>query len=303
MPRLPVPALKDTIQRYLLSVRPLFDDNDFERIKKEAEEFENGIAKKLQRYLILKSWWSTNYVSDWWEEYVYLKSRHPIVVNSNIYGTDNVNHPTKIQVARAASLIHWCAQFRRKIIRQELQPILAQGLVPLCSWQYERLFNTTRIPGVDCDKLVHNDDAKHIVILHKGCYYKVPLFSQDRLLNPKEIEYQLNFIVNSNHESSHPEKFLASLTAWDRTKWAETRDKYFSKGTNKLSLDMVESAIFFMHLYEEPYEMDITDNEKMKIYSKQCLFGQINNYWFDKSFCLSTGSNARVSGFRKKFFN
>ena len=36
------------------------------------------------------------------------------------------------------------SMFRRQIDRQELKPIMIQGLVPLCSWQYERLFNTTR---------------------------------------------------------------------------------------------------------------------------------------------------------------
>jgi carnitine O-palmitoyltransferase 1, liver isoform len=39
------------------------DDEAYERVKRESEDFEKGIGKKLQRYLILKSWWSTNYVS------------------------------------------------------------------------------------------------------------------------------------------------------------------------------------------------------------------------------------------------
>lgn len=51
-----------------------------------ADEFFGDVGKKLQRYLILKSWWSTNYVTDWWEEYVYLRGRSPIMVNSNYYG-------------------------------------------------------------------------------------------------------------------------------------------------------------------------------------------------------------------------
>ena len=32
-------------------------------MEKLVEEFKNGIGPKLQRYLILKSWWATNYVS------------------------------------------------------------------------------------------------------------------------------------------------------------------------------------------------------------------------------------------------
>lgn len=33
--------------------------------------------------------------------------------------------------------------------------IMVQGLVPLCSWQYERIFNTVRVPGIETDRIVH----------------------------------------------------------------------------------------------------------------------------------------------------
>lgn len=131
------------MQRYLRSVRPLLDDETYEKVSREADEFENGIGKKLQRYLILKSWWSTNYVSDWWEEYVYLRGRSPLMVNSNFYGVDALfKRPTKNQAARAAFVTYQLLQTRRIIDRQELEPIMVQGIVPLCSWQYERTFNT-----------------------------------------------------------------------------------------------------------------------------------------------------------------
>lgn len=61
-----------------------------------AAEFQNGIAIKLQRYLRLKAWWSSNYVSDWWEEYVYLRGRCPLVVNSNFYGEYILTPPPQI---------------------------------------------------------------------------------------------------------------------------------------------------------------------------------------------------------------
>lgn len=32
---------------------------------------------------------------------------------------------------------------------------MVQGMVPLCSWQYERLFNTVRVPGIETDRIVH----------------------------------------------------------------------------------------------------------------------------------------------------
>lgn len=153
-----------------------------------AKEFENGIGKKLQRYLMLKSWFSSNYVSDWWEEYVYLRGRSPLIINSNFYGIDAILlEQSKIQAARAASAIYSLLIFRRLVERQELEPILVQGLVPLCSWQYERIFNTSRVPGVETDRIVHWSDSNHIVVYHKGRYYKVVIY-KGRILKPSEIQ-------------------------------------------------------------------------------------------------------------------
>ena len=106
LPKLPVPAIKDTLNRYLRSVRPLLTDEEYEDMALLAEEFQNGIANRLQRYLVAKSWWASNYVSDWWEEFVYLHSRDAIMVNSNFYAMDlALCRPTDRQTARAATLI------------------------------------------------------------------------------------------------------------------------------------------------------------------------------------------------------
>lgn len=92
------------------------DDKTHTKMVKLAEEFENGIAKKLQRYLVLKSWWSSNYVADWWEEYVYLRGRYPLMINSNFYGIDAIMlHPTTNQAARAGSIINSLLMFRRQV--------------------------------------------------------------------------------------------------------------------------------------------------------------------------------------------
>ena len=39
------------------------DDERYKNMEKLVGEFQSGIGKKLQRYLVLKSWWATNYVS------------------------------------------------------------------------------------------------------------------------------------------------------------------------------------------------------------------------------------------------
>ncbi|XP_051161929.1 carnitine O-palmitoyltransferase 1, liver isoform isoform X1 [Leptopilina boulardi] len=295
LPRLPLPSVEDTMKRYLVSARPLLDDKNYTRMEKLAKEFQQGIAVKLQRYLMLKSWWSTNYVSDWWEEYVYLRGRSALMVNSNFYGIDAIlMQPTTIQAARAASTIHSCLQYRRLIERQELEPILIQGLVPLCSWQYERLFNTTRIPGIETDKIIHYQDAKHVVVYHKGRYFKVLIYYKNRILMPCEIEQQIQQILDDTSSPAEGEEKLASLTAGERTHWAQTRQKYFFKGVNRASLDLIEKAAFIVVLDDVPYEFDKKYPEKLDNYGRILLHGKGHDRWFDKSFTLCIGNNGRI---------
>ncbi|XP_061927997.1 carnitine O-palmitoyltransferase 1, liver isoform isoform X3 [Apis cerana] len=295
LPRLPLPSVVDTMKRYLRSVRPLLDDENYARMETLANEFQKGIGVKLQRYLILKSWWATNYVSDWWEEYVYLRGRSPIMVNSNFYGIDAIlMYPTNVQVARAANVIYSCLQYRRLIERQELEPILIQGLVPLCSWQYERVFNTTRIPGRETDKIVHYQDSKHIVVYHKGKYFKVPIYHKNRILQPSEIEIQMQQILNDKSIPSDGEEKLAALTASERTAWAIAREEFFSKGMNKASLDLIEKAAFIVVLDDIPYIYDPEDPDKLDEYGRILLHGKGYDRWFDKSFTLCIGNNGRI---------
>ncbi|XP_063244784.1 carnitine O-palmitoyltransferase 1, liver isoform isoform X2 [Bacillus rossius redtenbacheri] len=295
LPRLPVPSLEETMQRYLRSIRPIVSDEQYARIEKLVDEFQNGIGIKLQRYLLLKSWWASNYVSDWWEDFIYLRGRSPIMVNSNFYGIDAIlMHPTHLQSARAATVIHACLQFRRLIDRQELEPIMIQGVVPLCSWQYERLFNTTRVPGVETDHLVHYSDAKHVAVYHKGRYFKLPIYYRNRILRPSELEIQIQRILDDTSAPYPGEERLAALTAGERTHWANTRKEFFFKGINRQSLDLIEKSAFVVALDDMPYEFDEADPSKLDRYGRILLHGKGYDRWFDKSFTLCIGTNGRI---------
>jgi len=66
LPCLPVPTLKHTIKRYLESVRPILSDDAYNEVVELSQNFLATIASRLQRYLVFKSWWSSNYVTDWY---------------------------------------------------------------------------------------------------------------------------------------------------------------------------------------------------------------------------------------------
>lgn len=295
MPGMPVPNLNDTIRRYLRTVRPLLDDENYNRIKQAALDFQNGPGPKLQRYLKIKSYISSNYVSDWWEEYVYLRGRSPIMVNSNFYALDCMfKQDTKHQAARAANIVAALFIYRREIDNQTLRPMMVQNFIPLCSAQYERQFNTTRIPGEISDKIVHEYDSKHIAVYCHGKWYKLYTYYQSQALNAKELEIQVQKILDDKTESTSGERHLGALTAGERVPWAQARTKYFSKGVNKTSLTAIEKAAFVLCLDEEEY--NIVPNEGRKIDGLGCamLHGSGFNRWFDKSFNVIITKDAKA---------
>uniref|UniRef100_A0A8U8CJG9 Carnitine O-palmitoyltransferase 1, muscle isoform n=1 Tax=Geospiza parvula TaxID=87175 RepID=A0A8U8CJG9_GEOPR len=280
---------------YLESVRPLLDDDKFREMEALAKEFQEKTAPRLQRYLRLKSWWTTNYVSDWWEEYVYLRGRSPLMVNSNYYAMDFLYvTPSRIQAARAANAVHSILLYRRRLDRGEIPPMMALGVVPMCSYQSERMFNTTRIPGKETDTLLHLADSKHLAVYHKGRYYKVWLYYGGQVLPPADLEMQFQRILEDPSPPQPGEERLAALTAGERVPWAEARARFFSRGPNKAALDAIERAAFFLTLDEDEHGQEPARPGCMDAYAKSLLHGRCYDRWFDKSFTLVVYKNGKV---------
>uniref|UniRef100_A0A672LPU1 carnitine O-palmitoyltransferase n=1 Tax=Sinocyclocheilus grahami TaxID=75366 RepID=A0A672LPU1_SINGR len=236
-------------------------------------------------------------VSDWWEEYIYLRGRGPIMVNSNYYAMDFLYViPTTRQAARAGNSIHAIMMYRRKLDRAQIKPLyLLEKRVPLCSAQWERMFNTSRIPGLETDVLQHMNESKHIAVYYKGHFYKVWMFYDGRLLLPREIEQQIERILADKSEPQPGEELLAALTAGDRVPWAKARSQFFSRGKNKQSLDAVEKAAFFVSLDDTEQRYDPENPvQSLDSYGKSLLHGKCHDRWFDKSFNLIVFKNGTM---------
>ncbi|XP_050397070.1 carnitine O-palmitoyltransferase 1, liver isoform [Patella vulgata] len=297
LPRMPVPPLKTTIRDLLLSLKPLYEDKpeEFIQLEKEAEEFQKTIGPKLQRVLVLKSWWAANWVSDWWEKYIYLMGRSPLPINSNYYVMDQSYwKPTNRQTSRAASSVYQLMLVKQKTDREQVEALTIRNTIPVCMAQYERVFSTTRIPGEDIDELVHysSSESKHIVVLHKGVMYKVDVFDcHGKIIPPQILEKQFNWIVvNASFQQeamSEMCKSIPALTCLDRTTAARVRQQHFKEGINKESLDIVERSIIFISLETTCYE-DMSERAKF------LLHGDGKNIWFEKSINLLFFTDGRV---------
>jgi carnitine O-palmitoyltransferase 1 len=297
LPRLPLPSLDDTLQRHLLSLKPITTEKEYKEIAELSEKFRKGLGRRLQRYLVIKSWLSTNYVTDWWEEYIYLRQRSPIMINSNYYGFDTLNlHPTTSQSARAANITWAACRFRRLVDRQEISPfaIAPKTKVPFCTMQYQRLFNSCRVPGEESDSFRHWHDINHIAVYCKGCWFKLPIHNGKRLLEPAELQEAFQQIINGDLSPAPGEEKLAIFTAGERTHWANARKKYFSSGVNKTSLRIIERAAFVVILDENEHGYDPNDPSKLDAFAHTLLHGKGYDRWFDKSINFIVLKNGKV---------
>lgn len=84
LPRLPVPELKLTCQRYLKAQQPLLSNDEYFKTKKNVENFEKNEGNMLQDMLKKKNNLNknTSYITkDWFD--MYLTDRTPLPINYN----------------------------------------------------------------------------------------------------------------------------------------------------------------------------------------------------------------------------
>ncbi|CBY40768.1 unnamed protein product, partial [Oikopleura dioica] len=276
-PALHVPALQNTIRRYLLSMKPLITEKEFGELKRLSEDFLASVGPALNSALTKKSWLSTNYVTDWWEEYVYLSSRDSLMINSNYFGLGTERIPSNRGTSRIAGYVWSILKWRKDaLIDGKVPPIKLQKLVPLCPMQYKRAFGTNRAPGKDKDNLVYNEQSTHIAVFHKNAVYSLEVVDKngDSLFTPKQLEFAIDSVQKSEPSEADKINHLPAGTALSREKWASLRDVLKSDAQNEASLAKIENALFH--------------------FARRCLHGSGQNVWFDKCFSVIASSNGHI---------
>lgn len=295
LPTLPVPPLKQTTDRYLVSVKPLLSDDDYKEMESKVAKFLKNEGWKLQLFLQVRTLYTSSWLWDWWEKYVYLRGRSPIMIGSNYYIMDTIYaRICDNQAARAASMINEAFKFKRLVDWESLEPVRLQKTIPWCMKQYERIFDTTRIPGKECDKLVHDEDVqKYVAVCRKGVWYKLYMTTRGadgmmRSLAPHEIELQIEHIIkNADQYPAEEDEAFAAFTGWNRTRWAEAREEFFWDGINKHNLRTIEKASFVMVLEHRAPK----SNQEM---AQSLIHNDGKTLWFDKSFNMVVFPDGRA---------
>lgn len=119
LPSLPVPKLQQTLDKYLQTVEPLLNEEEFKRTIDIVQKFGSGAGAKLQELLVKKAKNSENWLSDWWINVAYLGYRDPVVVFSSpglVFPFQNFNGEDD-RVEYTAKLIRASLDFKSLIDR------------------------------------------------------------------------------------------------------------------------------------------------------------------------------------------
>lgn len=306
MPRLPLPDLGHTLELYLETVRPLLTDEEFAKTSEVVAEFgqKGGIGQQLTAKLAeLKAktdahTWDSSEFQSWleemWDTLAYFRDRNPLPCNVNVFGTVFASvEPFTDHLSGAALIIHGCLLVKNKIEDNTLQPdcIGRKGQLPLCMYQYKRIFATTRIPKEGQDELKVYDGSRHMVVVVDGVFYTFDAVREDgSVLDPSSIRLQLVRIwkmANRDAETIR-DPGMGRMTYEGRDEWAAAREHMLTNPTNARSLRTIERSLFVMCLSRNS---PTSPDELM--YEASVMDGK--SIWNDKSVNLTVYANGKTT--------
>ncbi|CAH1238747.1 CROT [Branchiostoma lanceolatum] len=288
LPPLPVPPLKNTLDKYLESVKPFVTAEEYKETEVVVREFEEGVGQSLHQQLLERAKVKRNWIEDWWLDLVYLQSRGSLPLTSNIAGfipvTDDMWSAQGVDPADKVPLFLWVSLHLWKLLRKEQIPVDKAVLTgqPFCMDQFRKMFSTNRVPGVTMDKIVSHfrtesegPSPTHIAVLCKGRVFKLEVIDREgEPLTPAELKIQLEG-VKQQCENVPEGPHISALTAGDRTEWAKTREKMVEMdAVNAHNLSVIEKSIV-VAAFDDAMPKDAGE----ALY--QTLLGSSRNRWFD----------------------
>ncbi|XP_076436224.1 carnitine O-acetyltransferase-like [Babylonia areolata] len=298
LPRLPVPPLQQTMEKYLRSVRPLVSDEEFAETQEVVKKFLQSPGPELQEILEKRAQEKTNWLSDWWKRVAYLEYRIPLVVNFNpAVGFPRQDYRGKDEQLRfAAKFTAGVLDYKAMIDDQSL-PEDTLGGKPLCMSQYYNMFSACRIPGLKKDTHVvypggEADSPRHIIVIHNNHMFSVDVYGQKgRSLSVDQLYQQFQRVTNQSQHPTHP---IGLLTTMDRDSWGAVYADLVKNKKNKAAMQEIQRSIFVLCL-DKPVADGNAPFDR-SLLSTQMLHGggaQLNsgNRWFDKTMQYIIGAD------------
>ncbi|KFA79840.1 hypothetical protein S40288_08844 [Stachybotrys chartarum IBT 40288] len=293
LPKLPIPELDQSLKKYLEVLKPLQTRREHAETQQAVKEFLSHEGPELQEKLKKYAQGKTSYIEQFWYD-SYLNFDNPVVLNLNPFFllADDPTPARNNQVTRAASLVVSALEFIRAVRKEELPPDTVKG-VPLCMYQFSRLFGTARVPTEAGCQIEQDPESKHVVVLCHGQIYWFDVLddNSDVIMTERDIAVNLQTIIDDAAQTpiqSAAKGALGVLSTENRKVWSGLRDVLTREpdSNNADSLSIVDSALFALCLdYSEPPNVAALCQNMLcgtSEVEKGVQIGTCTNRWYDK---------------------
>lgn len=288
LPDLVVPELKETVSKYLFSVKPFCrTPAEFARQELLCKELLEKTGPQLQARLVEYARGKRNWISDFWDLQGYLEVNDPVSPYVS-YFFCHAPLPTshkgidKDPLLKATAIITAVSKFIEIIKDEALPPEVIKG-TPFCMNGFQLMFNSSRVPGPaggNRDNYVFHSiyENDFIVVGYRGNFYKV--YTHDDESKPygaHEIWQQLYAVINelSVKEQELANAGIGTLTTLHRDEWRFAYAELVKNPLSKDSLETIHKAAYFLALDDVT---PVTLEEK----SRNSWHGDGYNRFFDK---------------------
>uniref|UniRef100_A0AAX7VDI7 Carnitine O-acetyltransferase n=1 Tax=Astatotilapia calliptera TaxID=8154 RepID=A0AAX7VDI7_ASTCA len=299
LPKLPVPPLNQTCERYLAALEPLISDEEMDHTRKVVQEFlKGGVGERLQKGLERRARKTDNWLTEWWMQSAYLDCRMPVAVYTSpgVVLPQMHFHDRQGQMRFAAKLIAGVLDFKKMIDTQTL-PVEYLSGKPLCMDQYYQILSSCRIPGPKRDIVVNHASGKtpptHITVVHNFQFFVLDVYNSDGTpLTVDQMYMQLEKIWNSSLQTN--KEPIGILTSQHRNTWGKAYNNLIKDRTNKDSVRAIQKSIFTVCL-DAPM-LRVSDDLYLSRVAAQILHGggarwNSGNRWFDKTLQFIVGED------------
>jgi Choline/Carnitine o-acyltransferase len=170
LPRLPIPSLEDTLNKFPSVIAALQNEEERQQTLETVEQFRSQDGPVLQKLLVeyatagMENGTLGSYVEEFWNE-SYLAPDTKVVLNLNPYFVLEDGPDPKIssdQLRHAASLCHAAIRMTSMLRAERLPPDTFRGK-PLCMDQFHLLFGASRQPRPkhEHDDILVCTDSRH----------------------------------------------------------------------------------------------------------------------------------------------
>jgi carnitine O-acetyltransferase len=302
LPRVPLPTLEDSCQRFLAWCAPVLSADELSATETAVAELLRPDSAGRRLHAALAEYDASEGVHSWLDTfwpYRYLGRRDRIALNANfffLFQDSRFTDSGQGQLERAAGLIIAALHYKLQLDEELIPPVLQRGQ-PLSMEQHKFLFATTRIPGLvqDTVRAPYSAQspgpatARHIVVFFRGSMFRMDVLGGDGRPYPlDDLVTGLRAVTKSGAEPAAPGTSVGHLTTKARAQWAASRQALLAHHPgNAAALDEIETALFCVCL-EDLVPVDVQEA------CDRLLHGDSGNRWFDKAVSFIVFADGRA---------